>query len=1020
MADPEFKEDFVTEAKEHLATAEEDILALEEGGSSVDTETISRLFRALHTIKGIAGFLNLGKIRDSSHALESVIGKIRDKELEPANGIPELLLRGVDRLNSLVDAPDENDIDISDIITDCENILKPAGPKESKPSKPAPAPSFSFDLLKYDLEKAIKTQLFLFELNLDLVEECTNKKQTPAALIASIKSVGDIWDTSRDISSLKVEKDETGHSAFTVLLATVIEDPEMLTEGLGLSPISILSHSPKQLETLLNSGNKGEAEDPSEYIPVSTPVSKAKKQEDQAADIGEITEKSTPNAPVSAPSKTEPSLSDQTVRISLHLLDKLMNLATELVLVRNQNMQAVHAGDLPQLASISQQLNVVTSDLQASIMQTRMRPVGTIFSRFTRVVRDLAKKLDKKVTLKVHGADVELDKGIIDSISDPMTHLIRNAVDHGLETPDVRESLGKPIEGHIHLSAYHHAGQINIEIRDDGKGMDTEIIKKAAVKKQIITQEQADSLSNHDTLNLIFEPGFSTAEEVTEVSGRGVGMDVVKTSFQKLGGSTDIVSTLGKGTTITIKLPLTLAIMPALIVSVEDYCYAIPQVNILEVVWLHGQDVYQSINRVDDKEIYWLRGRSLPLLRLSNILGIQKTFVSTAKTERVPDPREPKGDRRAPEAAANTDLRNGPPERRTSIDNSLYIIVLQLGNERFGLVVDRVVDTEEIVVKALHDQIKNSMAFSGNAVLGDGHIAMILDIAAIAKLGSLQFINVDSGSSQIFSSGDDQQTILLFDIGAEERFALSLCLITRVQEIHTREIQMANGREYLNFRGNLIPIIRIDQAVPTLKSSYNEDCIYIIIPKTERPIGIAAANILDTREVQCNLDSSTIHQKEIIGSKLIEGRLTLFLDAFAVIEAIEPNWFKKEEQDNLAPIDILLVEDSHFYKNLLGSYLRGMGFNVTIASNGKEALEKLKKQAFSGIISDLEMPVMNGFEFAKKLRQDEDLRHLPLLAISVAEEEIMRPQALDYGFDDFKSKMNLESLLDAIIQSFNV
>ena len=295
------------------------------------------------------------------------------------------------------------------------------------------------------------------------------------------------------------------------------------------------------------------------------------------------------------------------VRISLSLLDKLMNLAAELVLVRNQNSQAVENQDRDQIVTIAQRLNVVTSGLQNTIMQTRMRPVGHVLSQFRRVVRDLAAELGKEVSVEIEGAEVELDKNIIEAIHDPLTHLVRNAVDHGIEPPEDREAKGKQRQGRIRLGAFHRAGQVHIEVTDDGRGMDAEALRRAAFERGLITAEQASTLSDREAYKFVFEPGFSMAAKITDVSGRGVGMDVVLSAFKSLGGVVDVTSAVDRGTTISIKLPLTLAIVPTLIVSVEGLCYAIPQINIDEVVWLHGVHVYQDLQLVDDREVYWLR-----------------------------------------------------------------------------------------------------------------------------------------------------------------------------------------------------------------------------------------------------------------------------------------------------------------------------------------------------------------------------------------------------------------------------
>jgi len=687
---------------------------------------------------------------------------------------------------------------------------------------------------------------------------------------------------------------------------------------------------------------------------------------------------------------------------------------------------------------------VVTSDLQASIMQTRMRPVGAVFGKFNRYLRDLAKKLGKELELEIFGSDVELDKNIIEAINDPLTHLVRNAVDHGIEPPAVRESKGKPRRGRVTLSAYHQAGQVHIRVEDDGKGMDPDALKREALLKDIINLEQADGMQDRDAFNLIFTPGFSLAEEVTDVSGRGVGMDVVKAAFKRLGGVIDVASTVGRGTTITIKLPLTLAIVPTLIVAVEESCFAIPQVNIDEIVWLYGDDVYQSLMRVDDQEVYWLRGKLLPILRLSKLLGITRTYTEAGSGRSRPDRRADTSDRRAeardrggmgeedegpaaadtrqgvaggeqPEPGSLDERREGRADRRTSLDNSVNIVVLKLGDERFGLLVDRIIDTEEIVVKPLHDQLKSCGAFAGTTVLGDGRIAMILDVGSLVELGGLRLGNIEPAVTRITSSQQARQTVLLFNIGGPETFAVPLSLISRVEEVPANRIHRANEREYFEYRGNISPLVRLEKADGSLPARYGDRLLYVIIPKCRRPVGVLAGSILDTFEAPGDIDSETIAREGFYGSALIEGRLTLFIDLFTMIEKVEPDWLAEEKGDPALRKRVLLVEDSALFAGLIAPHLKSSGFEVIHARNGEEGLKLLSRGRFDFVISDLEMPVMDGFEFARRVRETEAYRALPLLAISSLRDDSVESDARRAGFDRFESKLDHENLLRTIV-----
>ena len=707
---------------------------------------------------------------------------------------------------------------------------------------------------------------------------------------------------------------------------------------------------------------------------------------------------------------------EASVRISLPLLDSLMNLASELVLVRNQNNQAIELHDMQQLSAIAQRLNVVTSELQAKIMQTRMRPVGVVFTKFNRLVRDLALSLGKEVELEITGSEVELDKNIIEAINDPLTHLVRNAVDHGLEPPDERASAGKPRVGKLLLGAYHQAGQVNIRITDDGRGMDPDVLKEAALHRGMINREQAAAMTTRDAFDLIFRPGFSMAREVSDLSGRGVGMDVVQSTLKNLSGVIDIASEVGRGTTFTIKLPLTLAIVPALIVAVEGTCFAIHQINIEEVVWLHGQDVYQMIQRVDQQEVYWLRGKLLPILRLADVLGMEPTYQANGEDEPRSDRRRGESNRRVSQPDTEADeRRDGRVDRRTSPRNSVYVVVVKLGSERFGLVVDTVIDTEEIVVKPLHAQLEGCGTFAGTAVLGDGRIAMVLDIAALVELSAPRLTKDEAPVVASSSSMRNQQTILLFDIGGRETFAVPLSLIARVEEVSAERIQWANDRGYLDFRESIMPLVHIEEVDPSFRSSYRDELLYVLVPRIDRPIGVVAANILDTANTSVEVDSTTIVRDGVVGTAIVNGRLTLFLDLFRVVELAQPGWVGRARSTGRAARRVLLVEDSAFYAALVIPQLRKAGLDVVHAVNGAEGLQRLASEQVDVVISDIEMPVMDGFELARRARADRKLAGLPMIAMSAMHDETVVGKAHKAGFNAFESKRDQHTLIDRLL-----
>jgi two-component system, chemotaxis family, sensor kinase CheA len=464
------------------------------------------------------------------------------------------------------------------------------------------------------------------------------------------------------------------------------------------------------------------------------------------------------NAPATGSTETS-------IRVQVGVLDSLMNLAGELVLGRNQLIQTLSTEAHFGIEAVAARLDQVTTELQEAIMRTRMQPIGAVFTKFPRVVRDLSAKLGKQCEVVMDGKDVDVDKTILEAIGDPLTHLVRNSIDHGIERPEVRTAAGKPAMGTVQLRAYHEAGKVRIDVADDGGGIDPARLKKKAIEKGVISAEQAARMSDREAIRLIFHPGFSTAEKVTDVSGRGVGMDVVRTNIEKLGGTVDIESTPGVGTTIQITLPLTLAIIPSLIIQCGDERYAIPQVNISELVRLRREEISTRLDRVKSAEVLRLRGSLLPLVRLREVLGLS-----------------------GPAAA----------EGESEVQSTTHIIVVESGQQRFGIVVDALHDSEEIVVKPLGRHIKNAPCLSGATILGDGHVALILDVAGIAAHESIASAHETQSlekSEHKVHGDEDSHSVLLFTNHPNEHFAVSMDVVARIERIRVDQIDSVGGQE---------------------------------------------------------------------------------------------------------------------------------------------------------------------------------------------------------------------------------
>ena len=569
-------------------------------------------------------------------------------------------------------------------------------------------------------------------------------------------------------------------------------------------------------------------------------------------------------APPPAPELTEvaeakagTSIADTTIRVDVVLLDRVMNLVGELVLARNQIIQFGATAKDASFLKASQRLNLLTTELQEGVMKTRMQPIGNVWGKFPRIVRDLSQALGKRVELQLVGEGTELDRTIIEAIKDPLTHAVRNAVDHGIERPEKRLANGKPEAGTLLLRAYHEGGQVNIEISDDGAGLDLNRIRSRAVERELITAERAARMGERELSQLIFQPGFSTAETVTNVSGRGVGMDVVKTNIEKIGGTVDISSTFGKGSTIKIKIPLTLAIIPALIVTSQTERFAIPQVNLLELVRLEGPQARAGIERIHGTTVYRLRGNLLPLVYLDKALEIGN---------------------------------------RTEEPEVVNIVVLQANDRQFGIVVDGINDTEEIVVKPLGKELKGISTFAGATIMGDGKVALILDVLGLAQRTAVVSEARERGAGDKGGSpkgeGEPKETLLLFRVGPSGRMAIPLSMVSRLEELSRSSVEIAAGHEVVQYRGAILPLVDLGRVLGLGSDGDASSPLQVVVYSEQgRSVGFVVDQILDIVE-----ETITVRHRGgrggVTGSVVVQGKVTDMLDVRSVIHGAVPSFFE--------------------------------------------------------------------------------------------------------------------------------
>lgn len=563
-----------------------------------------------------------------------------------------------------------------------------------------------------------------------------------------------------------------------------------------------------------------------------------------------------------------PEAAIETIRVGVNLLDRLMNLVGELVLARNQLLQLSNNSRDASLQAVSQRMNLIASELQEEVMKTRMQPVGSLWKKLPRLVRDLSLSCGKEVQLEMDGHETELDRTILEAIKDPLTHLVRNCIDHGIESPESRMHSGKPRAGTVKLRAFHEGGQVNLEISDDGAGLNTERIRQKAVERGLVSAQQSARVPDADILNLIFLPGFSTAETVTKVSGRGVGMDVVKTNVEKIGGAIDLQSVAGAGTTVRIKIPLTLAIIPALMVIARGERFAIPQVSLLELLRLEGNDPAKEIESIHGFPVYRLRGRLLPLVYLSRELGLE-------------------------DDTALRGLR----------DSAVNIVVVQADGRQFGLVVDEIIETEEIVVKPLGKQLNGIPAYSGATIMGDGSVALILDILGLAQhaqvLTGTQQTQVETESagklpqSDLESAGE-RETLLVVECGARNRLAIPLTVVARLEEFSSSAIEFAGPQQVLQYRGHIMPLLQLSDIVsgtPSRAGNSPTDCQVqvVVYSQSGRSVGLIVDAIVDIVEETVTFHSPP-HRRGVLGSCIVNRRVTELLDVRGLVQDALPGF----------------------------------------------------------------------------------------------------------------------------------
>lgn len=776
-------QEFLVETHDSLARLDVELVELEKGEAK--SSTLSSVFRAVHTLKGSAGFLGFQKLESLTHVAESLLSRLRDGKLTVSVEIVSTLLATLDAIRAMLRSVEltgkDGEQDHVDLIA-CLRVLadnQPLPAVRSGLAESLPAPSLNLE----------NTQAFVMPLPQPATQESRSESGTsqPAKKEARRRT--------RRKSSQPTEP-AADRPSDTTLLDSAVKALDSVTAA----------------------------------IPSGT------------------------NSYGSAPSGSSKAV-DSTIRLGVDRVDKMMNLVTELVLSRNQIMQQTVVQKDSSLAVAARNLNLITSELQESVMTMRLQPISNVWGTLPRVVRDLALECGKRVRLVMEGADTELDKSVLEAIKDPLTHLVRNAIDHGLEMPEVRVSSGKPAEGCLRLRAYHESGFVHIAISDDGTGVDRTRLKAKACENGLLTPEQADALNDESVLSLIFRQGFSTRDVVSHLSGRGVGMDVVKSNVERIGGVVDVVSTFGIGTTFKLRIPLTLSIIHALLVTSAGERYAVPQTSMIELIRLGGDRIKTGIERIHGASVHRYRGKLLPLVSLAQVLG------GSSETS----------------------------------GESINIVVLQAEQQQFGLIVDRVNDTQEIVVKPLHKLLRGISCLAGATIMGDGQVALILDVAGLAEraVGDVRPEapgHADANQDSISASQDTQQVVLVRGPQGV-RMAVPLSSVTRLEQFSATRIEWTGSRPVVQYCAEILPLIDVLGLLDRLSSGTSSESLpvqVVVCTDGTSRVGLVVGQILDIVSDPLLVRSSSARE-HVLFTAVVQSQVTEVLDVTSLIAAAEAN-----------------------------------------------------------------------------------------------------------------------------------
>lgn len=849
--------DFIAEANDSIDALDRALVRFER--EPEDPDLLSEIFRVMHTIKGTCGFLGLARLAAIAHAGENILGQFRDGALTPTQDSVSAILEAIDLIKALIGHLEAHG-------------AEPAGDDGALIGRLNAIASADTPAQPHAAEEPLAARLGgLSTIDCAIELALARAKASPEGVRLHGAQDDALHSALRDAAWGAISG-EAGPSLSAAL------------NQLGLGGEAELVLLLQKLEAAL--GELGvDAETAAQAIAACRAEPAAPKAAPQTAP-----------APAAAPA--------QTIRVHVDALEQLMNVASELVLIRNQLLQTLRAQPESPFAGPLNRLNHVTSELQESVMTTRMQPIGAAWAKLPRLARDLAIELDKRIELVMHGAETELDRQVLEQIKDPLTHMIRNSADHGLEPPGERAKAGKPETGRIFLSARHEGSHIVIEVGDDGRGLMTAKLRAKALAQGLITPAEAEALSENKIQQLIFHPGFSTAAQVSGISGRGVGMDVVRTNIEKIGGAVELSSIEGKGTRFTIRIPLTLTIVSALIVGCAGEKFAVPQSSVVELVGVGG-GAGRQIEYVNGAPVLRLRDRLLPLIALQSLMRLE----GEEEAERC-------------------------------------VLVIRIGSLSYGIIVDRVFDTEEIVVKPAASVLRAILFYSGATILGDGAVIMILDPKGVAQtLGAID-TNIEETHEEARSGETLVQLLIMRGAGATLK-AAPLQLVSRIEEAAAEAVEYADGKPVLQYRGRLMPLAALDEG---MRIGQGKQPVVVFEDET-RAIGLVVEEIIDVIEAPLRQDFKP-STPEALGSLVVADKVTDIIDLAhywrQAAYAAAPARTAQRPPAKRA----LIVDPSPFKRNLIAPLLAMAGYEVATAETAEAASALLERESFSVILSD--------------------------------------------------------------------